>query len=93
MSRGRVMKIREGDVVVIDRMVVRCKSGKAEIYVYGEGEIITPNYTREFPCDTKESVDALWRVIVDKPNLQGDDGVRSDDLPDRGRDNAASGMA
>jgi hypothetical protein len=79
------VKLRAGDIIVVDRMIVKCRSGKCELYIYGDGDIVTPEIARrEGPFDTREKIDALWRIAVDQKDLQADGGLRRDDLSDSG---------
>jgi len=98
MSRGKVVKLKKGQLAFIGGMAVHVRDGKAEMYVYGDGEIIVPTITREHgPFDTIDSIDKVWREVngnqVDEEDMQGPRGLRRDDLSDRGEQDATSGLA
>lgn len=64
MSRGRVLKLKAGDLIGVGDMVVKIRTGKAEVYVYGEDEIIPPDKMRlAGSCDTKEEIHKIWEVV------------------------------
>ncbi len=76
MSRGKIIKLKKGQLAFIGGMAVHVRDGKAEMYVYGDGEIIVPTITRELgPFDTVESIDRVWREAhgnpVDEKDMQG----------------------
>jgi hypothetical protein len=76
MSRGKVLRLKRGQLAFIAGTAVYARDGKIDLYVYGNGEIIMPNDVRSVgQFDTKESIDKVWREVngnqVDEEDMQG----------------------
>ena len=74
MSRGKILRLKRGQLAFIAGTAVYARDGKIELYVYGDGEIIMPNDVRSVgQFDTKEAIDKMWRDVngnqMDKDDL------------------------
>ena len=58
-NRGKVVKLKQGDCIIVGRTVVKLRSLGCELYVYGQDEIISKEVTHSFCTDTKEQLDKL----------------------------------
>jgi hypothetical protein len=88
MPRGKVIKLKKGQLVFIGGMAVHARDGKVEVFVYGDGKIVAPNHTRDDgPFDTLETIHKAWEKNngdqVDQADMQGARVPGCNDLSDR----------